>query len=57
MAIIKVDAGDIVYDIITFVVEVLLGSEEKTSGIGKEGDIEGGRGKLCSVRKIRITRN
>ena len=53
MAILKGAAGDFADDGITFTVAVLLGSEEKTGGIGKEGASEGGRGKLCSGRKFR----
>ena len=52
MAILKGAAGDFVDDEISFFVAVLLGREEKTGDIGKEGASEGGRGKLCSGRNF-----
>ena len=51
-AILKGAAGDLVNDGIYFMVAVLLGSKDKTCGIGKEGDSEGGRRKIRSGRKI-----
>ena len=57
IAILKGADGDFVNDGITFTLAVLLGSMEKMGGIYKAGASVGGRGKLCSSRKLRSGSN
>ena len=53
MVILKVTAGDFVDDSIAFTVAMLISSKEKKDGIDKEGASVGGRGEICSGRKLR----